>query len=252
MEKDLEKLMPWRDVCKKENIDEKNVIAVLLYGSQNYNLHTENSDFDFKIIILPPLNDLFLGKPLYVKEVAVEETGSKCVIHDIRHFTLKGLKNQNINFLETLFTDYAIYPNEKLKNLFTFFYLNNRESIAHSNLAKFAYSICGQCHHTSLYKTGKALSKIIYFYEVLKRLNDSENNDTYLKKIWISDEHDVDLKKTILSFKANNFFSENIAKLYLEKIDLEVSKIRQNYSDKHTFDFDLTLVNFMELAYKNI
>ena len=33
-------------------------LVVNLYGSQNYEMETENSDFDFKAIVLPSVNNV--------------------------------------------------------------------------------------------------------------------------------------------------------------------------------------------------
>lgn len=35
-----------------------NVLAIFLYGSQNYEMDTENSDIDLKAVVLPSLSDI--------------------------------------------------------------------------------------------------------------------------------------------------------------------------------------------------
>lgn len=79
------------------------VMAVLCYGSQNYHLDTERSDFDTRAIILPSLRDLIKGER--VSRTMTFNDG-ECDIKDVQSY-IENLKKQNVTFVETLYTDIA-------------------------------------------------------------------------------------------------------------------------------------------------
>lgn len=86
-----------------------------LYGSQNYNLHTEKSDFDYKCIILPTLEDLVRQKKP-VSETIEFEWG-QIDLKDIRTYIESAVK-VNVNFIEILSTDFYLW-NPQLRMAFT-------------------------------------------------------------------------------------------------------------------------------------
>ena len=83
---------------------EYTVLGVFLYGSQNYNLATEESDIDTKAIVIPSLHDLVFKQP--VSKTVKFECG-ECDVKDIREM-ISNYKKQNVNFIETLFTKHYI------------------------------------------------------------------------------------------------------------------------------------------------
>lgn len=103
------------------------VMAVMLYGSQNYNLDTPESDVDTKAIVIPSLDDLIDNKQTS-KTISIAD--GQCDVKDIR-LMFKNYEKQNVNYIETLFTDYyAVNPKwqeqfEELKQ--------HRETIARLN-----------------------------------------------------------------------------------------------------------------------
>lgn len=77
------------------------VVSVNLYGSQNYNCDTPTSDYDFKAIVVPSMDDvIFNRKPI---STDIEFEGGLIDIKDIR-LMFDNYKKQNVNFIETLFT----------------------------------------------------------------------------------------------------------------------------------------------------
>lgn len=77
------------------------VVSVNLYGSQNYDCDTPTSDFDFKAIVIPTMDDvIFSRKPI---STDIEFNGGLIDIKDIR-LMFDNYKKQNVNFIETLFT----------------------------------------------------------------------------------------------------------------------------------------------------
>lgn len=105
------------------------VVSVYLYGSQNYNLHYENSDVDCKAIILPSFEDFILNKQPISKTITLENN-EQIDVKDIRLMFGSYLK-QNINFIETIFTKYK-YDNPKYIHIMDNIY-NNSEKIARYN-----------------------------------------------------------------------------------------------------------------------
>lgn len=102
----------------------ENVLGVFLYGSQNYNLATENSDVDTVAIIVPTFSDLCLRSPIS-KELNIDE--EHCNVKDIREY-MKMIKKQNINFIETLFTEY-FWVNPKYQSIWASFTIQNNNLV---------------------------------------------------------------------------------------------------------------------------
>lgn|GEM_PF-3834756 len=171
-EKILKRLEEQMDeIINKLHIDEFNIIGIFLYGSQNYNLDTENSDIDSKMLIIPDKKDFLLGKKFYSYDYHFEN-GEICSIQDIRHFAEKGLKNQNINFLEILFTDYVVFgDNEILYTVWNSCFNLYKEDIAGCNLPVMFKSLYGQAKHSKTYGTEKSFGKVLYFGHVMRYLD---------------------------------------------------------------------------------
>ena len=90
-------------------------IYIALQGSQNYNLETENSDIDTKVITLPSLPQIIKnGKPTSFTHVRAND--EHIDMKDVR-LMFDCFKKQNINFIEILFTDYYFIMNDKYKSL---------------------------------------------------------------------------------------------------------------------------------------
>lgn len=93
-------------------------IYIALYGSQNYQLETKQSDVDTKAIVLPSLEDIVLNKKPVSMEIELPN-GEHCDIKDIR-LMFNNFKKQNINFLEILFTNFYLCNscfNEEIEEL---------------------------------------------------------------------------------------------------------------------------------------
>lgn len=79
------------------------VVSVNLYGSQNYDCDTPASDYDFKAIIIPTLNDIILNRNPVSRVVDFGDRGGQIDIKDVR-LMFDCYKKQNVNFIETMFT----------------------------------------------------------------------------------------------------------------------------------------------------
>lgn len=82
-----------------------NVWVVNLYGSQNYQMSTAESDYDFKALVFPTLDDIIDGSKPVSKIYEFE--GGQIDVKDVR-LMFDNYKKQNTNFMETLFTPYFV------------------------------------------------------------------------------------------------------------------------------------------------
>lgn len=145
-EKILERLQRHLDyLYSLDRYSPDNIIGVFLYGSQNYGFAREDSDVDSVALYVPSFEELCLNKGRLSKEVHTVDN-EHIVLKDIREYR-EMLMKQNVNFLETLFTEYYIL-NPKYAEYFTIFFLNNKELIATYDKSKMFASIIGQIVHT--------------------------------------------------------------------------------------------------------
>lgn len=82
-----------------------NVWVVNLYGSQNYNMDYEGSDYDFKAIILPSLDDIINNKQPISHVYDLPLGDGQVDVKDVR-LMFDNYRKQNANFMETLFTEF--------------------------------------------------------------------------------------------------------------------------------------------------
>ena len=126
----LDKLNKYKQyLIIKKGIPERNIVGLFLYGSQNYGTDTVVSDIDCKAIVIPSFEELCLSNRFISKEIDIN--GEKIDIKDIRLYN-KMLLKQNINYMETLFTDYYIL-NSKYKVFFESYFLKYKEKIARAD-----------------------------------------------------------------------------------------------------------------------
>lgn len=82
----------------------KEIVFLGCQGSQNYNLATEQSDLDTKLLTLPPFSQIALNKQP-VSTTHVLSNNEHMDLKDLRLF-IPTLRKQNVNFVEMLFTNY--------------------------------------------------------------------------------------------------------------------------------------------------
>lgn len=85
---------------------EERIVGIFVYGSQNYELDTPESDVDTKCIIVPTFDDIcFNKKPVSYTHVRANDEHIE--FKDVR-LMLNEFRKQNMNFVEILFTKYCI------------------------------------------------------------------------------------------------------------------------------------------------
>lgn len=172
----------WRERLT-QSYGENHILNITLYGSQNYKIDTEFSDIDVKAIYVPSLRDAVL-EPHWVSIEHHNDQNEHCELKDIREMC-KMYKKQNINFLETLFTDYRwdnpIY--EDIHNRLR----ENAENIAHYNSWYGIKSVCGQALNTIKQIQGnsgwenKKMAKVIHLYLYLIKYLDGKDYKTCIE-----------------------------------------------------------------------
>lgn len=125
-----------REVALQEDF---HVLGVFLYGSQNYQLDSQDSDVDTIVLCVPTLRRLILGKSL----ISLDHTlpfGEKQVIWDLRHY-FGSLKKQSSGSLEILCTPYNMFVGDSESLLKPIF--EHRDQIAHYDPQRFKTHIWG-------------------------------------------------------------------------------------------------------------
>ena len=122
-----------------EHFSEDRIVALCLQGSQNYGLDYEYSDVDTKLIVVPTFEDIAMNKKP-VSTTHIRENEEHIDFKDLRLY-LQTFRKQNLNFLEILFTPYAIinpiYADEWNR------LVENREAIANFNRFRGVQSMKG-------------------------------------------------------------------------------------------------------------
>ena len=116
-----------------------NIVGIFVQGSTNYGLDTESSDVDTKLIIVPTFKNIALNhKP--VSTTHVLPNNEHLDAKDIRAY-IPCFRKQNLNFLEILYTDFAIVNPiyEKQWNRL----VESREAITHFNPYRSVQSMKG-------------------------------------------------------------------------------------------------------------
>lgn len=122
-----------------EYFPEDRMVGIFYQGSGNYGLDTPNSDVDTKLIVTPTFYDLAMNRQP-VSTTHVRANNEHIDFKDIRLY-IQTFRKQNLNFLEILFTKYAIinpiYKNEWDR------LVANREDITHYNIPSAIKSMQG-------------------------------------------------------------------------------------------------------------
>jgi hypothetical protein len=89
-----------------EYFPEDRIVGIFLQGSQNYKLDLPTSDVDTKLIVTPTFEEIAFNEKPY-STTHIRENEERIDFKDIR-LMLSTFRKQNLNFLEILFTEYAI------------------------------------------------------------------------------------------------------------------------------------------------
>lgn len=82
------------------------VVGIFLQGSQNYKLDIPGSDVDTKLIVTPTFEEIAMNRKPH-STTHIRANNEHIDFKDIR-LMIQTYKKQNLNFVETLFTDFQI------------------------------------------------------------------------------------------------------------------------------------------------
>jgi len=233
-----------------------NLVYLGLYGSQNYNLHTEQSDVDLKAIVLPSFDD-FVANRKPISKTLQTESGGQVDVKDIR-LMFDCFKKQNVNFIELLFTQYRLINHEYYKE-FRPMLLNNEKIARYNKVASL------NCMVGMAYEKRKALchpyagikdkidkyhfdSKQLHHIFRLKELMDKYMNDVPYSQCLVSDYGEF-LKEV----KNNNeYFNVEEAKHHADLICNIMSENKERYFTENELFVDTRVEEIMHEVTLNI
>lgn len=209
--------------------------AITAFGSMNYGLDDENSDFDTKMIVLPSLRDICLAKSP-ISTTIIRDNNEHIEVRDLRLID-RSWRKQGLSALELLFSPYFKTCKYSLWKK----YREHREEIAHINpysLAKYVGGVArtefkNMTHSTPARQAiidkygydGKCVSHLLRLEDLLNR---------YLKE-WPMEECFIPTQKDLLmNYKhqlptAKNALND--AKTSLAAIDALVASVKPTDND---------------------
>lgn len=241
-----------------------NVLAVMLYGSQNYDLDTEYSDIDVKAILLPSLDDMIQNKsPISTN---IEYENGLIELKDIREF-YKTIKKGNPAYLEVLVSDYR-YGEGELYKTFEETFCN--KNLIDSYVQAIADRFYNSCYGMMLQKQkslthpypsiehkikqygfdSKQLHHIIRLYHIVRELFYNFGYSeviipNYFAKNLMMEIKDMSYFKK--SYEENIKDAKDMAKIYISMVE----KYSPNFSLKETSSIiEKTLYNTMNKIIK--
>lgn len=230
--------------------------AITAFGSMNYGLDDENSDFDTKMIVLPSLKDICLAKSP-ISTVIVRDNNEHIEVRDLRLFD-KSWRKQGLSALELLFSPYFKTCRYILWND----YREHREEIAHINpysLAKYVGGVArtefkNMTHVTPARQAiiekygydGKCVSHLLRLEDLLSR---------YLKGISMEECLCPRHRDLLMDYKHQLPTAENAlndAKTSFAAIDALVASVKPTEDDARTIAYlDDMLYVILKENFKN-
>lgn len=157
------------------------VLGAFLYGSQNYNLDTDDSDVDSIIVLVPSIKALLCEKEV---STTYEMEDHHIVVKDLKAFN-KNLLTLSPPAIEPLFSQWK-WINDKYKYIYQSFYQDNAQEIVNSCCTVFydktRAMIKAMTRRESL--TGKQYIHCRRLIRLLQRLAEDKDYD---EAMWIPD-----------------------------------------------------------------
>lgn len=233
------------------------VWVTMLYGSQNYDLDSAESDVDTKTMLLPSFNMVALDTARISTEVVMED-GSLDNCKDVREMFANYLKG-NINFVETLFT--PCYVADCFKQEFE----NVREKrnlIANARPKRLMHMAAGMAKQKYeafdhpfegkmdvLAKYGydpKQLHHLVRLYHFMRVFNETQSFYKALNSV--HHNTDLELHRYLMQLKlepVNVDYARQLRQEYMDKVDELVALGDQRLPDDNGY---LEAKNFLDWA----
>lgn len=218
------------------------VAYIALYGSQNYGLdiYTDEymSDVDAKAVIIPSLKSLIAGEKI---STTVEFDSGLCDVKDIRIY-LDNIFKANINYLETMFSDFKIINSDCIEDFERFLMMG--EEIVSLRISTLFKTACGmaQAKFDNLTKTRpSSLEDIMRFGYSPKELHHIVRIYFLLFKYYF--EHKsfreslcpIDKKDFLIDIKLGKYSKEEALKMGGEYLN-EIKSITDYVISRNPFD----------------
>ena len=221
------------------------VVFAALHGSQNYNLSTEESDFDWYVAVEPTFEDFVFNRGSISKEI--QYLYGVITIKDVRDM-FQIIKKGGFNFLEILFTDYY-YINKKYEDEWNMLRAeaekiarNNEYSTIRSYIgiagnlvnkepeSKTCYRILVCANQITSYINGDSFKKVmtsdcIYTHDFIMKVKIEEYNKEYLRSLSNNAFNYIHAYGTeYLRGKTSSEMMDNAAREELDKILISICK----------------------------
>jgi hypothetical protein len=234
-------IMHYSEVASKYGED--NLIGVFLYGSQNYNVSTDNSDVDSIALVIPNFKQLVLDTPKNeeIDMMPIFGVEGHCVVKDIRIYA-KELRKCSTMAFEILFTDYFLL-NPAYEELWQTTFPYWRETIVTYNPVKTLKAMAGNALRNLELGTSKGQAAAYRLGCSIEKYQDKTNNyksvlemDNIIFFFHIKEGKGLspyreDFFKSILALKedtSDKAFKENIDKV-IDNIILNFVKKKFSY-----------------------
>lgn len=246
-----------KNILIDKGYNENDIFFIALYGSQNYELDTKNSDLDFKVVIFPNLSDLLRGN--FISKV-YDYTYGQMDVKSINNM-ITMWKKQNPAYLEIIDTKFIwvnpIYQDyfNKIKSLKIYtlnydlqikaikgMFFQKEKALTHEfpgtkdKIDKYGYDP-KQLHHMLRLKD-------LLFYVV--------NNLKVGKEVNINDFSYKDTKDFLIEVKEGKFSLDEALELS-KKLNKEIKELEipDNLTFKNEIDKELHEL-YLEIMYNKI
>ena len=233
-------------------------VFTALFGSQNYGLATTKSDVDTKSVIIPDLADWTWGDIDKYNTTIEMEDGSHAEIKSLPDMCKQYIKG-NINFLETLYTEYVdIAPAwEWLYNEF----IGVRDNVSRHNLYRSAQTWLG-CERQALERAMHSTSEALGYreecgYNPKSLMNAFRIKESFIRFFQFNRPFDesinvCDMRGLLLEVKENPM-PRDVAETYyydlLGWIDRQKIYINERYEDKEVFNCEFYFKQLCKVVY---
>ena len=199
------------------------VLYIGAFGSFNYGLETENSDYDMKAIINNSIDDVLLHT---YDSKQFNYSFGECEIINLIEFGNK-LSEFQLPYLEILFSKFyyanKVFDFEQLRNIVNVALVNNRKKLAYKFLSTMK-KIYNSFIQSDIFDfNGKKTYNIIRLYNLFKKFNRTKKYDESLKM-----EEDLDI---LYNHKLNKISKAEACKdciTYISKMNMFIGI---NYSE---------------------
>jgi predicted nucleotidyltransferase len=209
-------------------------LAKFLYGSQNYNLDTPESDKDWKYVELPSFKELFedrkLGRQLNENEV----------VWDVRQF-YKQLMKANPNALELLFSKEIVWYDLAFREVCERVRTHYVTSLVRANWKNFFAATKGMAYESLRPGvTPKSVSRYLYLYLFLDGV--AQMNGEMSEESWRSDFTELPRFVRLSGFVKPSSFLDMV------DWDLFCNVVEEEWDSENVLEMKSDFEQFFQLA----